>query len=271
MSRRRMCAGAAVLALGAATLVAGAAPRARGQTRDQAQPNIVVIMVDDQPVLDGRLLAYEPTVRDQIAAQGATFGDFHSESPLCCPARVGFLTGQHTHNHGVTDNAASLFDPAMTIATQLHGVGLLHAAGGQVPQRLRRRARPLAGAARPAGLGQLAPPWATRPTTATRCTTTAPGPPDYGHRPTDYSTDVIARKAAATIDAAPPAQPIFAWYRALSRRTRRSRRRRATRTTTCNASDRWWDPPSYDEADVSRQAGLGAPRAAAALTRAAST
>src|SRR5437660_1573017 len=55
--------------------------------------------------------------------KGTTFSNFHLETPLCCPARAGFLTGQHTLNHGVTKNVASMFKPSMTLATQLHALG----------------------------------------------------------------------------------------------------------------------------------------------------
>src|SRR4051794_15580025 len=88
-----------------------------------AAPNVVVIMADDQPVLDGRLLQVLPHVRQTFIDHGLTFTDFHSETPLCCPARAGFLTGQHTFNHGVVWNDATLFDPSMTLATQLQAAG----------------------------------------------------------------------------------------------------------------------------------------------------
>ena len=87
------------------------------------RPNIVMVITDDQPALDGRLLPFEPTVKSIFVDHGVNFTDFHSETPLCCPARAGFFTGQHTHNHNVTQNRATQFDPTETIATELSGVG----------------------------------------------------------------------------------------------------------------------------------------------------
>jgi arylsulfatase A-like enzyme len=249
MSRRRFCVAVAVLALGAATLAGSIAPHAAGQSRDPAQPNIVVIMVDDQPVLDGRLLAYEPEVRDQIAAQGATFSDFHSESPLCCPARVGYLTGEHSHNHGVLDNLASEFNPTMSIATQLHAIGYHTMLAGKYLNAYDAGPGPYMAPKVPPGWDD----WAAMGAPAYYGYTLYEGGPRgvrYGHRPQDYSTDVIANKAANMITSAPPSQPIFAWIAPFSAHTPFTPAPRYARTT-CNASDQYWDPPNYNEADVS--------------------
>jgi arylsulfatase A-like enzyme len=47
----------------------------------------------------------------------------YSETPLCCPGRASFLTGQHTRHHGVVVNDARLLDPRHTIAVTLHDAG----------------------------------------------------------------------------------------------------------------------------------------------------
>jgi arylsulfatase A-like enzyme len=248
MSRRWTSAGVAVLALGAAALAGSAAPRAAGLPRSATLPNMVVIMVDDQPVLDGRLLGYEPEVRDQIAAQGATFSDFHSESPLCCPARVGYLTSQHTHNHGVVDNLASEFDPTMSIATQLHAVGYHTMLAGKYLNAYDAGPGPWMAPKVPPGWDD----WAAMGSPAYYGYTLYEGGTQgvrYGHQPQDYSTDVIARKAVAMIDAAPPGQPLFAWIAPFSAHTPFTPAPRYAHTT-CNAADRYWDPPSYNEADI---------------------
>ncbi len=67
-----------------------------------AQPNVVVIMVDDMNV---SALAYLPQVRSLIGTPGTTFTNSVVSYSLCCPSRSTFLTGQYAHNHGVLGNA----------------------------------------------------------------------------------------------------------------------------------------------------------------------
>jgi N-acetylglucosamine-6-sulfatase len=67
-----------------------------------AQPNVVVVMTDDQTVESMRVM---PIVKAQLADEGATFTRSFATFPLCCPSRATFLTGQYAHNHGVRSNA----------------------------------------------------------------------------------------------------------------------------------------------------------------------
>lgn len=66
-------------------------------------PNLLVVMVDDQPVSahDRKAL---PAIHDFFADAGTTFDQAITAPPLCCPSRAGFLTGRYTHNHGVVEN-----------------------------------------------------------------------------------------------------------------------------------------------------------------------
>src|SRR4051812_37315188 len=120
----------ALVALAAAAAALGVAARdGRQDSRAHAapaatpRPNIVFLIADDQPPLDGRLLDRMPVTNDVFRNHGVQFSDFHAETPLCCPGRAGYMTGQHTFNHGVDANHANLFDPSMSVATQLHGIG----------------------------------------------------------------------------------------------------------------------------------------------------
>jgi len=66
-----------------------------------AQPNVVVVMTDDQ---EEQSLAEMQIVRERVADRGVTFTRSFSTFPLCCPSRATFLTGQYAHNHGVFSN-----------------------------------------------------------------------------------------------------------------------------------------------------------------------
>jgi N-acetylglucosamine-6-sulfatase len=68
-----------------------------------AAPNIVVIMTDDQE--DTGSMAYMPKLQALIAKQGVTFTNSFVDVPLCAPSRVSFLTGQAAHNTGIKANS----------------------------------------------------------------------------------------------------------------------------------------------------------------------
>ena len=80
-------------------------------------------MVDDLGAIDDRILERLPNIRSLFLQDGLQFNDAYSETPLCCPGRASFLTGQHTAHHGVTVNDARLLNPNNTIATALHDDG----------------------------------------------------------------------------------------------------------------------------------------------------
>lgn len=67
-----------------------------------AQPNIIVIMTDDQSEAS---LAGMPKVSARLA-QGTRFTNSFVNVPLCSPSRATFLSGQTAANHGVSDNTA---------------------------------------------------------------------------------------------------------------------------------------------------------------------
>jgi arylsulfatase A-like enzyme len=67
-----------------------------------AQPNVVVLMTDDQTVAS---LDHMANVNRLIAAEGTLFENSVASYPLCCPSRSTHLTGQYAHNHQVLHNA----------------------------------------------------------------------------------------------------------------------------------------------------------------------
>lgn len=64
-------------------------------------PNILVVLADDQ---DAGMVSVMPAVQ-AWAAQGVTFSNAYTTSPLCAPSRATWITGQWPHNHGVKVNA----------------------------------------------------------------------------------------------------------------------------------------------------------------------
>jgi arylsulfatase A-like enzyme len=84
----------------AIALVAGAAVD-DSPAGGQARPNVVVLMTDDQTVESLRVM---PNLLSLVAERGTTFANSFASTPLCCPSRATFLSGQYRHNHGVLDN-----------------------------------------------------------------------------------------------------------------------------------------------------------------------
>ena len=68
-----------------------------------AAPNVVVIMTDDQE--DTGSMAYMPKVHSLLAEHGVTFTNSFVNLSLCCPSRASFLTGQAAHNTGIKSNS----------------------------------------------------------------------------------------------------------------------------------------------------------------------
>jgi N-acetylglucosamine-6-sulfatase len=91
---------------GAATELARPAQEARPS---EAQPNMVVVLVDDlrwdEFGVSGHPYAETPHI-DRLAAEGALFTNAFHAVPLCSPNRASLLTGQYPSRHGIIDNVA---------------------------------------------------------------------------------------------------------------------------------------------------------------------
>jgi N-acetylglucosamine-6-sulfatase len=171
-------------------------------------PNIVILMLDDVPYLDPTTpWAAMPQMAATFLDHAVAFSDFHGETPLCCPGRAGFLTGQHTRNHGVNWNNAALLKPEMTIATALHGAGYYTFLAGKY-LNLYDRIAP-----------QVPPGWDGFHATEGSplyygyriWNNGDPTPQTYGPGASAYSTDVLAGIATTEIAQAPVDKPIFGW------------------------------------------------------------
>ena len=73
----------------------------------QKQPNIVLILSDDQAWMDYSFMGH-PAIQtphlDRLAARSATFRRGYSPTPLCRPSLMTMITGLYPHQHGVTGN-----------------------------------------------------------------------------------------------------------------------------------------------------------------------
>jgi len=91
--------GSARSSAGGGTTTTAADGKASGKAGGK-KPNILYVLTDD---LSWNLVKYMPHVR-QMMKQGTTFSNFFATDSLCCPSRSSILTGQFPHNTGVYDN-----------------------------------------------------------------------------------------------------------------------------------------------------------------------
>ena len=114
---RFAAAGAAAGALTVALALAlgqGADPApAKGE---QARPNIIVLLTDDQEPASMQVMK---KVSKQMKRKGVTLKRYYNNFPLCCPSRTTLLTGQYAHNHKVLSNREP--DGGYGVFNELHG------------------------------------------------------------------------------------------------------------------------------------------------------
>ena len=69
-----------------------------GNAAAQTQPNVVLVLTDDQR---WDTLNVMPTVQSRLVDRGVTFENAFVTNALCCPSRATYLTGQYSHSTGV--------------------------------------------------------------------------------------------------------------------------------------------------------------------------
>lgn len=94
-----------MLALAALAVTGVAAPSAAAAE----PPNVIVVVTDDQAASTASA-AVMPALERVIGAGGSRFSRSVVSTPLCCPSRSSFLTGQYGHNNGVLWNAPGYRD-----------------------------------------------------------------------------------------------------------------------------------------------------------------
>jgi N-acetylglucosamine-6-sulfatase len=217
-----------------------------GSAGAQTQPNILLVLTDDQR---WDTLSVMPRVQSRLVRRGVTFRNAFVTNALCCPSRATYLTGQYSHSTGVYLNTgprggAASFDDSSTIATWLDDAGYTTALVGRYLNGY---------------VGTRVPPGWDRWFAYS-------GSPNYydyalnvdgtlvahGSAPADYATDVFAAEAEAFIRSVDG--PFFLHFSPFAPHFRRGDTLEVTpanRHRDAFASLSPWRPPNYNEADVS--------------------
>jgi N-acetylglucosamine-6-sulfatase len=199
---RRWRRGSAVIAL---MVLAGGAMHASPAPAASTPPNIVLILTDDQRV--GTLWAM-PKVRHLLGDHGITFKNAFVSNPICCPSRASILTGLYSHTTRVYHNATALpfggwkaFDPTSTVATWLDAAGYRTALLGKYLNGY-------TGTSIPPGWDR----WFVTYRDSAYYDYTASDNGvlrQFGSKPSDYGTTVLAERAVSFIESTDPTTPLF--------------------------------------------------------------
>jgi arylsulfatase A-like enzyme len=122
-ARFATAAGACLLAV--ALTAAGPVSSSGAGAATAQRPNVIVVLTDDQTVAELSPQTMPQTIK-ALADQGTTFTNSVVSSPLCCPSRASFLTGEYPHNSGVIDNEpgyGALIDKSSIIYAWLQSAG----------------------------------------------------------------------------------------------------------------------------------------------------
>ncbi len=193
----------ATLALVAALLVPAGPVSAGPPPEEPQKPNIVVVNIDDHGMSSEAVWSRLPTIKSLFIDHGISFLNNWNNFPLCCPGRATQLTGQVAHHHGVKINDGRLFDPSVTIATELHDVGYYTLIAGKylnLTEVLPDKWPPGWDHAAVFGAGYYR-----------RSLWIDDVEEVHGSLEEDYTTDVSANHSLTFLQAAPPEQPIFAY------------------------------------------------------------
>lgn len=93
-----------------------------GAKQQQAQPNVIVILIDDAGYVDFGFMGSKdlPTPEiDKLAKSGTIFTDAHVSATVCAPSRAGLIAGQYQQRTGFEANGTGgigLSGDVMTIA-----------------------------------------------------------------------------------------------------------------------------------------------------------
>lgn len=114
----------------AIALVVPTTPTTTAAQEAPEQPNILIILTDDQRA-PGTMKVMKET-RRLFGSGGTRYSNAVVTTPLCCPSRASILTGQYAHNHGVHTNPdGDNLNPQHTMPKELKEAGYLTAITGK--------------------------------------------------------------------------------------------------------------------------------------------
>jgi arylsulfatase A-like enzyme len=96
---RAAAAGAAVLLVLVPALATGE-PGTGENDPAPPRPNLILITTDDQSA-STLTRKFMPHTFQKLVRPGTRFENFAATTPICCPSRAGFYTGQYSHNNNV--------------------------------------------------------------------------------------------------------------------------------------------------------------------------
>lgn len=233
----------------ASTAPPSAAPAVAGDDR----PDIIVIYLDDVSPHDGRLWSdprRTPTLTRFFVDEATTFDLAIGETPLCCPGRAGLLTGLHTEHHGVDQNHARLFDPSVTLATELDAVGYQTVWVGKYFNGLRDEVKRRRMPDQAAGWDAFDVIYENNGKFLDYDLWTRDGIVEYGSRPKDHSTRMVEKRTVDHLRDTPPDTPVFAVMSIFDTHFPNRPQERFEGARQCRRIEPW-DPPSYNERNVS--------------------
>ena len=197
---------AAVALLGLLAWQAAAAPEPTGVRPSHL--NLVVILADDERWdSNGRMT----NVQRLLAAHGITFTNAFATTSECCPSRASILTGQYAHTNGVIENfgpnSYPHFYEKSNLAVWLHDAGYDTALVGKYLNDYTVY-----------GNHHVPPGWSTWVAMDSvpeeryydYTLNENGGLVHYGTKVSDYSTDVLARKATEFLSIAK--EPFFLYF-----------------------------------------------------------
>lgn len=86
-----------------------------------SQPNIILLVFDDMTVEQMQRM---PNLM-KLGLTGVEFSKAYANTAICQTARMTFMTGQYSHNHGLVDNSLTGYpiDPTTMVAARLQAAG----------------------------------------------------------------------------------------------------------------------------------------------------
>ncbi len=227
-----------------ALLAGGFANDSAIAAKPQGEPNFLVIISDDQRA---DALSTMPTVQDELIGHGVDFTNGFVSNAICCPSRTSILTGQYSHSTGVwgnqpPDGGFPFFNDRSTLPVWMHDAGYRTALFGKYMNSYEDVALRT----------QYIPPgwdewFAFAESQYFNYHVNDNGSLRwYGDRPSDYSTDVLANAASSYIRET--SGPLMVFFDPAAPHAPATP---APRDASAFSHLPKWEPPSYNEANVS--------------------